>query len=373
MSSFIDSILLPSSVETGLARRILPHIAYNGKDISDDLSNYLTGISYTDELTGSADDLQLTLEDKDGLWLSEWFPEKGATLDAVLESRYWNHQTDGPEVVSFGTFEIDEIECSAMPSEVSIKAVSVPDNTTLRGAEHSRAWEKVTVHKVAEDIATGAGMELFWDSEDETTEDRIEQTEQSDLEFLQKLCDDHNLALKISAKKIVIFDLQKYEDAEAVINIVRDPMLVTENMMTTSDGVEIPSYEITSWRLRSSVRDVYRACRVEYQNEDTKEKISYTFTAPDKTVGKTLVVNQQVKSQAEAEKLARAELRKKNAEEQTGSVTLRGQLTLSAGLTVNLFGYGVFDGKYLITRVQHDIGSSGYTCSLDIRRCLEGY
>ena len=77
--SFLDSILLPQKVETGLARRIIPHIAYNGKDISEDLSNYLIGIDYTDELSGAADDLQLTLEDRDNLWLSDWFPETGAS------------------------------------------------------------------------------------------------------------------------------------------------------------------------------------------------------------------------------------------------------------------------------------------------------
>ena len=373
MASFLESILLPSTVETGLARRILPHIAYNGADISDDIAKYLASISYTDELSGSADDLQLSLEDKDNLWLEPWFPEKGATLDMVLESRYWNNANDGPQVVSFGTFEIDELECSSMPTVVQIKAVSVPDNTELRGSERSRSWEKVTIRKVAEDIATDAEMELFWDSTDTTVHDRIEQTEQSDLEFLQKLCDDNSLALKISAKKIVIFDEIKYEQAEPVINLVKDESLLTDDQKKTADGTAIPTYKLQQWRFRSAVRDVYKACRVEYQNEDSKEKLSYTFTAPDKKVGKTLVVNQQVKSQDEAEKLAKNELRKKNAEEVSGSVTMRGQLTLAAGLTVNVVGFGKFDGKYLITRVQHAIGSSGYTCSVDLRRCLTGY
>ncbi len=368
--SFLDSILLPQKVETGLARRIIPHIAYNGKDISEDLSNYLIGIDYTDELSGAADDLQLTLEDRDNLWLSDWFPEKGASLDAVLETRYWNGSTDMPQTVSLGTFEIDELECSAMPTTVRIKSVSVPDNTTLRGTERSRSWEKVTIKKVAEDIATEAGLELFWDTAEEPeTQDRIEQTEQSDLEFLQKLCDDNSLALKISEKQIVIFDEIKYEEADAVLNIVKS----TELMAAEKESNLLPSYAPSSWNFTSSIRDVYKACQVNYQNEDSKEKLTYTFTAPGKTIGKTLVINQQVKSQAEAEKLAKNELRKKNVEEIKGSFKMRGQLTISAGLTINIVGFGVFDGKYLITRVSHSIGRSGYTCSIEVRRCLEGY
>lgn len=60
----------------------------------------------------------------------------------------------------------------------------------------------MTIKKIAEDIARGAQMELFWDADEGEQEDRIEQTEESDLSFLQKLCDDHGLALKVSAKKL---------------------------------------------------------------------------------------------------------------------------------------------------------------------------
>ena len=52
------------------ARRILTIIKYNNKDISADISKYLKSISYTDNLSGEADDLQKTLEDKAGLWQS---------------------------------------------------------------------------------------------------------------------------------------------------------------------------------------------------------------------------------------------------------------------------------------------------------------
>ena len=52
------------------ARRISAIIKYNNKDISVDISKYLKSISYTDNLSGEADDLQITLEDKAGIWQS---------------------------------------------------------------------------------------------------------------------------------------------------------------------------------------------------------------------------------------------------------------------------------------------------------------
>ena len=49
-----------------------------------------------------------------------------------------------------------------------------------------------------------------------------------------------------------------------------------------------------------------------------------------------------------------------------------GDTNLSAGLTVTVKGFGKFDGKYILSQVKHSLGG-GYTCSVDLRRCLNGY
>ena len=100
--------------------------------------------------------------------------------------------------------------------------------------------------------------------------------------------------------------------------------------------------------------------------------IEATFTDPSKKEGKTLQVNEQVKSVAEAERLARRKLREKNKEETTGSFEVLGNFNLISSLTVKVKGFGSFDGNYLITSAKHSLGS-GYTTSIDIRRCLSGY
>ena len=170
------------------ARRILTIIKYNNKDISADISKYLKSISYTDNLSGEADDLQITLEDKAGLWQSTWMPEKGALLDVMLQQKYWQTLSALSQSLRLGLFEIDEIKSSGYPSEVQIKAVSVPDNNTLRGTERSRSWEKAKLQVIANDIASAAGMSLFWDTEENPVLDRAEQTEQSDLSLLSASC-----------------------------------------------------------------------------------------------------------------------------------------------------------------------------------------
>lgn len=347
------------------ARRILTIIKYNNKDISADISKYMKSISYTDNLSGEADDLQITLEDRQGLWQSTWLPEKGALLDATLQQKDWQTLSALPQSLRLGLFEIDEMTSSGYPSEIQIKAVSVPDNNTLRGTERSRSWEKTKLQVIANDIAIDAGMTLFWDTEENPVLDRAEQTEQSDLSFLYAICKDKGLALKISDKKIIVFDEAKYEAEKAKITIVKPGTVYKKE-----SGMKY-LFVGTGYSLRTKIRDIYAACRVSYQQGSSKSNIEATYTVAGKK-GKTLQVNEQVESVAEALNLAKKRLREKNKDEVTGSLNMLGNFVLLSGVTVNLLGFGAFDDKYLITRASHDIGS-GYTTNIDVRRCLNGY
>lgn len=380
--SLIDDILQGNNATggaTGYARRAYPKIAYNKKNITQAMLSYLKSLEFTDALTGQADDLQIVLEDRNGLWLEAWFPDKGATLTASILTKYWNNPTEAEKELPLGLFEIDEIECSAMPSETKIKAVSVPNNTTLRGEERTRSWEGYTIQKIAQDIADNAGMQLNFSAKDNPILERVEQTEQSDLAFLDKLCQDNGLSLKVTDNQIIIFDMADMEAAEPSLIFLRptvadlsDTTVGSGDSNKTNTGNALKQLKPTSWHFTSSIRDIYKACTVEHSRGKKKEKISATFTDPTKTEGKTLLVKKDVKSVEEAERMARKALRDKNKDEVTGSLTCMGDTDLSAGLTVTVKGFGKFDGKYIISRVKHSLGN-GYRCSVDLRRCLNGY
>ena len=347
-------------------RKITPLITYNGKDISEDLAPYLKSISYTDNLSGYADDLEITLEDREGLWAAEWFPDRGATLDVTLQTMNWESLQSGANSFHVGLFAIDSIDGRMPPSEISLKAVSVPDNTELRGVDRTRSWEKAELKTIANDVASGASMELVFDTKENPVLDRVEQTEQSDLSFLLKLCEDHGLALKICNKQVIIFDETEYEKAEPRIHIVKPGTVYTEE----EDAVYITA--ITGYSFHAVTRDIYKACHVKYVNSDSGETIEATFADPSKEEGKTLEVNEQVASLADAEKLAKKKLREKNRDEWTMTVDSMGSFYLVAAMTVAVEGFGKFDGNYIITSARHEVGS-GYATSVEMRRCLDGY
>nr|DAL87514.1 MAG TPA: tail protein [Caudoviricetes sp.] len=359
-----------------LGRRAWLQVTYNSKDISEALAQYLISASYTDNLSGQVDDISLTLEDKAGLWQSDWMPVKGATLDIILCTYNWQGLYDGEFDTTLGTFEVDEIEMTSAPDVVNIKAVaiSIGDDSTLRSTMRSKTWENISVRKVANDIAWENGLKLFWDCDDNPNIDKLEQNDESDLSVLQKVCDDAGFALKITTDTIIVFDEAKYEQAEPVIEIYHPG---TTNVMDVAeaDGTPTPEriFHSTGYSFKTKIRDVYKKCHIKYTNDQDKSVIESTFTDPNKSNGATLEIHQQVTSQAEADRLAKKKLREKNRDECTGSYSLDGCQFLCAGETIEMIGFGVFSGRYIITQAKHDISGSGYVTSIDVRRCLIGY
>lgn len=335
------------------ARRARVKCKYDNVDISQDIARFLKSFSVREVLSGEADSAEITLEDREALWRGDWFPERGAIMDITLVISDWEGEGDNREL-PLGKFEVDEITNTGPPNEAKIKLISVPNNTDLRGVERTRAWEQANLSRIVQDVAEGAGMQHFFDAPEDPVIERAEQSEETDLSFLQKLCKDAGLALKVTDKNIVVFDIAKYEAAEPV--------------MTITKGKD----NIISFDCRTTIHEIYRACHVKYKHGKKSELIEYTFTDPSREKGRTLEVNEKVTSIEEAEKLAKKKLREKNLDEVAVSLHMVGNFALLASNTVTLAGFHVYDGKYLITRSSHEVGS-GYTTKAELRRVIDGY
>lgn len=358
-----------------IGRRAWLIVTYNGKDISESLAQYVLSFSYTDNLTGQVDDISITLEDRAELWEADWMPERGATLDITICTYNWSDLYSEEQDLQLGKFEIDELEVSSAPNVVTIKAVaiSIGDDSTLRSTLRSHTWENISVQKAANDIAWQNGMKLQWYCDDNPNIDKLEQNDESDLDVLQKICDDAGFALKVTTDTIIIFDVEKFEKEDVYAEYYHPGTTILNIVENQSKPVQTDA--LLNYSFKAKIRDVYKKCHVKYAKDKDKSVIESTFVAPDKKEkeGATLEVHQQVSSQAEADRLAKKKLREKNCEEFTGSFSSDGNMELCAGETIEMLGFGNFSGKYIITQAKHDISSSGFTSSVEIRKCLDGY
>lgn len=280
---------------------------------------------------------------------------KPRLVSAVLVQKNWN-DTGKDVTLDIGTFEIDSVDMSGPPDKVTVKGTSIPYTSTLRMEKKSKAWENYTLKGIGEEIAGKNGMKLMYEAKENPAYKRKEQVQTSDIKFLQTLCHAAGMALKVTTMTIVIYDAAEYDRKPAI--------------RTFRKG----SSDVISYKMGTSMTDTaYTSCHVSYSDPDSKETIEYTYTPDSKAgTGQTLEVNEKVRSTAEAQQLAKKRLREKNTQEYTASLTVVGDVSLVAGVTVKLKGWQQFDRKYKVTQAKHTL-LNGYTVDLSLKQVLEGY
>lgn len=340
-----------------LARRTAVSIVFDGADITQDIKPYLRSLTYTDDVDDLADDLKIELQDRDGVWMEKWLTEAveaaaggELSMSAVIKPEYW--KKDGE--LKTGAFELDSVDASGPPAVVTISGASIAFSKSLRQTKKTKAWKNYTLSGIAAEIAAGGGMGCMYESSANPPYDRVEQTRQSDIDFLRKLCQDAGISIKATDGKIVLYDQAEYEAKAPVLTIEKG-----------AKGGYI------KYKLYSGSADAkYSKCRVRYMDPNTGKCIEGTAEDGDVSGDQCLEITAKVGSAGEAETLAKKHLRLHNKMAKTAAFTLPGDVGLVAGVTVQLKGWGGWDGKYIVTRATHTVGGGGYTTQIKIRKAL---
>ena len=344
------------------ARHVDIDVTFAGVDITKNIRPYLKSATYTDSETDESDDLQLQLQDREGLWLEKWLEEavRGAAaaklkISAVFTPVNWGSEN---KPLKTGEFELDSVEASGPPGALTIKGSSLPYSAFARKTKNTKAWEKYHLSGIAKEIAKKSGLKCMYESAHDPYYDRTEQSKVSDIEFLQDLCQDAGLSLKCTDSTIVLFDQSVYEQKPSIMTIVR------------GDG-SYSDYSLSA----GSAETQYSACTVTYKDPKSGKKITGTAKAvdDDEDTGQTLYITAKVKNESEAKQLAEKRLRMYNIYNRTATFNMPGKTKLLAGCTITLKKFGGWDGKYMIKSATHEVGDSGYTTRIEIRRVLEGY
>lgn len=283
---------------------------------------------------------------------------RGLKISAAIVRRNWGN--DGKDdILECGEFELDSVEASAPPATVTIKATALPYSSSIRQTLKSKSWENTELHSIAKEIAAQNGMGLMFESAYNPKYARMEQYRTSDIAFLQKLCHDAGASLKVTNRIVVIFDQAKYEDKKA-IRVIKFG--------------EEGGY--TKYRLSTGTNDTYTSCRVSYTdpNGTVISAVEYAENYSEDNGGKNqcLEISQKVNSVAEAQLLAHKMLRLHNKLEYEATFDLPGNTGLAAGCTVELSGFGAWNGKYIIKQAKHSISrSSGYVTQIKLRKVLK--
>lgn len=282
----------------------------------------------------------------------------GLMMDANIILENWT-QGGGAAALRCGRFELDSAAASGPPAVITLKCTSLPFKTRVRQTKQSRAWEYYTLSGIAREIARSNGMSCMYESAFNPFYVRVEQTKTSDSQFLETLCHNAGISLKMTDNTVVLFDQAAYEARPAVCAIRR------------GDGT------YTKYKLSAGTADTkYASCRVSYTPpgggciQGIARVEDYNADAKN---NQQLEITAKVDSQEEARALAAKLLRRHNRYATTASFTLPGAYSLVAGVTVMLERWGAWNGKYIVSQAKHTVSGGGYVVDVKLRKVLEGY
>ncbi|UXU00623.1 late control protein D [Agrobacterium tumefaciens] len=319
-------------------------LLYQGVDISSELDPMTTSITYTDKAHGEIDEIDVTVQDKDGLWKNDWLPEKGDTMSLTI--------FDGAGgVLPCGTFEMDEPEASGNRGgdTMTIRGLAAPISKPLR-TQKTRAFEKQSLRQIVEKVAGETGLSVEGDIEEQFFQ-RVTQRRERDLEFLTRLAEDTGHYFSVRGSRAIFTSIKSVDGRAAALTISHAQL-----------GMQLLSY-----RFRFQTDKTYSKAKVTAMDENQKSKIEAEVEDGDVTTGDVLnITGERVENAAQAEMLAKSRLHRKNRKSLSGSVEMVGNVSAVAGVVVETSGFGRYDALLVIDSSRHTMSRSGYTTGAEL-------
>ncbi len=305
-------------------------LLYNNRNITQDIAGSLLSFNYMDKVQGESDELGLSLLDENGLWMNEWYPEKGATITAEINYK--------GQILPCGSFTIDEIEIAGPPDVVTIRALAAFVTKKIR-TKHSTAHENKTLGEIARTIAAKHGMRVAGVIPNVRI-GRATQHRQTDLAFLNRLAAEYGAVFSIRDKVITFTSIYELEAKTGVITI--------------------PRTQLSSYSIKDKTAETYKSARLLYHNPTNDELVSHTEgSTADGVKDDTLELRCTAENKQQAEMKSKAALHNANTIQQEGNASMEGNVLLVSGSNFELTGMGAVSGICHITESAHNIDRSG--------------
>lgn len=339
----------------GEGRRATVSLTYNKKNVTRSLKPYFEQCEYKDAATGQSDELSVTLNNTDMRFINNWKPVKGATISAKITTKDWEKENIDKSF-STGKMVVDDLTASFSPSQFIIKALSAPVKSEFKSTKRKKTYKNVTVESIAGKVAKRAKIKCYYDAGKIKIKE-IEQSDQTDSEFLSGICEDYGLGIKVYNDKIIIYDEEKYEKKDPIVIIYRN-----DDNKAVGKGKNIGG--VQEWEWNTTMQGTYQGAKVTYTDSSDNKKHKARV---GKKKGRQLKLNVSAFSKKDAQLKAKAALHKENKERTTMTLTMSPDPRLIATTTVKLVGFRKASGKYFIDEVVHKIGG-GYTCEVTLHK-----
>lgn len=321
-------------------------VIYNRKDITNDISDQVMGLTYTDKVAGESDEIEITIEDKDLRWQNEWYPKKGDTVQVIL--RFNNSQ------LNCGTFEIDEpeINCSTSGDIFSLKGLAAGISKSMR-TKKSYAHENKSLQEIANTIASGLGLSIVGTIPDIRL-NRSHQYRETDLAYLNRIGNDYGCVFSVRGTSLIFTYYKDLENRNASFTLSKQ--------------------DIISCAIKDTTIKTFKSAKVKHHDPISKEVIEFAadyedIDEEDGGSSDDLEIRSRVENKQQAEAKAKHALDKGNTAGVGGDISIPGNLLFLSGNNFQFNGIGNFSGIYHIVESTHSVDpGGGYSTSGQIKR-----
>ncbi len=333
-------------------RRATVTLSYAGVDITKDIAPDLESFSYKEVAEGQADSLTISLQNRGLKWMGVWLPQPGDQILSSLTQYDWAAPGE-VKTLNCGSMQVDSPTFSGPFDIINLNALNIPAAEGFNDAPQDTTWDSITMSQLGQLIATRYNMQLVYDAPQDFVIRALKRTQQTDAALLSDTCKKYNLCLKVYSDKLVIYSKYLYEQRGPVATI-------------TYGASNLNTYTFAS----PIVGTGFNAVTINYKPVKSKVIHQYEFRiAPG---GKSMILNESVDDDAQAEMVAKGKLREANEKQLTGTFNLALNLDIVAGCTIIGAGFGKLDGKYFVDTADHDYGKGAGTTNITFHRCLEG-
>ncbi|EPN8813240.1 phage late control D family protein [Yersinia enterocolitica] len=351
-------------------------LTLGGHDITANLSSRLISLTMTDNRGFEADQLDIELDDSDGLVA---MPVRGAVLSLFLG---WQ----GAALISKGQFTVDEIEHRGAPDILTIRARSAD----FRGSLNSRreaSYHDTILGAVVKQIAQRNKLvaSLARDLA-EINIPHIDQSQESDIKFLTRLAERNGAEVSVKAGKLLFLKAGRGVTASGkpipMMTIERSDgdrhqftiadrnaySGVTANWLHTKD----PQPKKQQVKLQRKAKPQHLRA---LQHPKARPTTPKAIKPPEERQGEylageadnVLALTTVYASKAQAMRAAQAKWDKLQRSVAEFSINLamgRADLYPETPITLKGFKSVIDQQTWIITKVTHNLGENGYTTAL---------
>ena len=330
-------------------------------DITDNIRPRLISLTVTDNRGLAADQMTLVLDDSDQKIM---MPERGKRVVVYAGRR-------GFTLIKLGEFNIDQVKHEGAPDKVTVVGRSVDFSKTLN-KKQEYSWHDISLGQIMESMASRYKLQtVITPSIAQIHIDHADQSQETDLSFLQRLARRYGLELIAKFNKLMLIYPGNGVNAqgEAVLPITITRGDGDRHSFELSDRL---SYTGVSARWLDTSQPKKQMPQVDVSRKPAPDDKGAEYMAGN--AGNIYVISTLFASKEVATKAAQDLWKKFQANGASFTITLaNGRAELTPEIPVSVSGFkGVIDRTpWIINKVTHTIDGNGFITQLDLEIKLD--